>query len=375
MINRTRRKSSRTTINSDKYCDLPEKQLSENRYKQSKLPLRFLGRTTRKPELSFILNNDLSAKFVYQKEDNLEFLFQFKWPDLGQLVNLYCDKSLLQDLKVKYVDRPKLTKKQEEDHVIWVAILKSHLQKAIRRGQTDLALATANLMFDICPLKLFRRLPIIMIEDVYLDLNCATLIWLMVYFSDRLSRCFKNDQRIKLNQRIRNFILSEVFHLCQHSVKDEIAYVQDCQKRLKSWEIKSEGQTGDQIYSLQLRKIYGGMKGDLEMIDQYSLRWLLEKNSLLIQPDFKEFDINQLIKLTRQNFILSAIDFHCCPWILEKLKTNLLKSDVIKETIWHTSSCLNYRVDYTPCNDYVKTFYLFRNKWLSLARDILEKYL
>jgi len=382
MINRTKRKNSSyySTQNSDRYRDLPEKQMSQNRYKQSKLPLRFLGKSKRKPELNFIMDNNFHSHFIYRdrkNEDNADqFIFQFKWPELGQMVNLCCDRAILPDLEIEYIEG---SNKQEDDQVVWEAVLKSHLQKTIRRGKTDKALATANLMFDLCPLKLLRRLPIIMIEDVCLDLNCSTLVWLMVYFSDRLSRCFKNDQRIRLKPRIRNLILSEVYHLCQCPIKDEILYVSDCQKKLKSWESNcrnGEAEGFNQIYALQLRKIYGGMKGDLEMMDQYCLKWLKDPSSM-VRPEFREFN-DQLKKLTRKNFIIEAIDFHCCPWILDQLNSNtsnLISCEVIKETIWHASSCLNYRVNYTPCDAYVKTLQIFKDVWFKMAREVLHKYL
>jgi hypothetical protein len=128
----------------------------------------------------------------------------------------------------------------------------------------------------------------------------------------------------------------------------------------------------NQILSLQLRKLYGGMNGDMVMIDQYSLVWLKREkdhSTELKTPVLNEY--NTPFRLTTENFVLEAIDFHPCPWIIGDLKRDSnLGFDETRKSIWHNYSSVNYRIEQT-----VEDCPVYRDKWMELARGILSKYL
>ena len=73
----------------------------------------------------------------------------------------------------------KPTLENENFGSLYDSFLLSHLQKAIRRKNNRAAIFTADLLLEISPLKLLRRLPIIMIEDTFPHHSFTTLVWLI----------------------------------------------------------------------------------------------------------------------------------------------------------------------------------------------------
>src|SRR3990172_6996183 len=59
-----------------------------------------------------------------------------------------------------------------------VGMMKSHLQKCLRRQATDLAVKSAYHLLKMEPAALFRRLTVIVLEDVFLLEGYGTLVWL-----------------------------------------------------------------------------------------------------------------------------------------------------------------------------------------------------
>lgn len=389
MISRTKRNNSRHSSDlRPGAMVLPS--VSQNRYKQTKLPLRFLNNRRRESELNFVLNSNFEGAFLstqeVQEKGEYQFLFQFKWVDLKQFVNVYCFSGWLKDLEIKVVEGSRRrTEKELERDRLWFSILKSHLQKAVRRGLTGVALATCRKMLEVCPVELLRRLPIIMIEDVQMDACVPTLIWLMVYYSDRLSRCFTHDSSIKLSDRVVNWVYSVVEHWCRWTVYDAIEY------KNEEWNWRAEVDKIDDrsirdcLYALQVRASYGGMGGDLEMLRQYTRLWCQrwtddssKSDWMLAKPVIKDYDRSEILELTRENFILEAIDFHPCPWFLDRLfesSPSYLSRQVIQDVIWHTCSAVNYRRERGICRDYQITLTLFRTKWMRLATEVRNRYL
>tara|TARA_R100001163_G_C5068178_1_gene208076 strand:- start:2141 stop:3343 length:1203 start_codon:yes stop_codon:yes gene_type:complete len=399
MINRSRRKNSKYHDRKSSWGDYDRSGsvktdesvigLSQNRYKQTKLPLSIIGKKP-KPELQFILNEDFSTSWSLNKPtSDFIFLFQFKWNDLRQTVNLSCNRNIIDDLKnIKLINRPKEIIFSKD--VVWEAILKSHLQKCIRRGYLDLALSTTNLLFDLCPIKLLRRLPIIMIEDVCLNTHLDSYVWLMIYYSDIIPKININQHElVVLSTNVRNFLLSGVEHLCLEQNKDSIKYNENYDQELINLKLNYKNQINknnllkcNSIFGLQLRKLYGGMIGDQNMLDQFTLSWRNKFNNsnnenLIKTPSIKEYNPNDIIKLDYSNFITDAVDFHPCPWILDRIKSEYewLTIQSIKETIWHASSCTNFRNNYIPSKAYFDTFKLIQPKLKRIVQKILSKYL
>ena len=72
----------------------------------------------------------------------------------------------------------KLGKEKTEKKVI--PLLKSNLQKAVRRKKTEIAINSLRMLIRLDPLNLMRRLPIIIVEDTELHDSITIPVWMML---------------------------------------------------------------------------------------------------------------------------------------------------------------------------------------------------
>lgn len=127
------------------------------------------------------------------------------------------------------------------------------------------------------------------------------------------------------------------------------------------------------IYSLSFRLSYGGMKGDMGMIQYLIDLWItrFKKNEYhhtydkikIIDFNVKNIKINQIL--------LEAVDFHCYPQIINKIKSiNLeLEEEDIKKAIWYNRSCYNHRqIIKTNLLDIIEKKY--SNIWDIIKNDV-----
>ena len=77
-------------------------------------------------------------------------------------------------------------------------LIKSNLQKAVRRCDNQIAIQSALVLIQMAPMELLRRLPIIYIEDVCLMDSYSIVVWLMMADKD-YSALKKRDIDIILN--------------------------------------------------------------------------------------------------------------------------------------------------------------------------------
>ena len=73
----------------------------------------------------------------------------------------------------------KQKKKSLKSDIINEKILKSNLQKCIRRGYTDKALRTANQYMEVNMVSFLRRISVIILEDVVLHESFNVIMWLI----------------------------------------------------------------------------------------------------------------------------------------------------------------------------------------------------
>lgn len=332
----------------------------QKKYRQTKLSLR-LGKSI---DLTFHLNNQGEAHFFQQSVKDEVYLFQVKWPEMDQLLNITCDKKIYQTFQIvesttissNKISTPDQLKKNIKTKLnpTLTNILKSHLQKNIRQQQTKLALQTTIDLIDGQQLiPLLRRLPIIVVEDTYLFRKFPTLIWLMTYYGQNKTQT--------LNQYWRLWILQLVILLCQETkIKDTLGKLSEFNLKTELKKLNNLS-TEDQalIYALQLRKVYGGMNCDQQMLNWFSYVWsnrLLKKSDESIEildrnwPKINLQLIDQLKPLSIKNFNLAAVDFHPCPQLLTNLKKIYpeFSIDQLKSSIWYASSCINTREEQLP---------------------------
>jgi len=199
-----------------------------------------------------------------------------------------------------------------------VSVLKSNLQKCVRRRCVAEALATARQFLYQDPNEMLRRLPIIMCEDAMLcpSLFCE-LVWLMAAVS----------KGYVLNADDGGVVLRAV----QTALDAHGRYNLDVVEEAPEGPVEGNDATD---LAFRLRIAYGGMMGDAEMLERLRFRFATGTLPCVAAStthgDVERFD-------PRRHLIPYAIDFHCFPGLL-KANPYLTKGAVW----WHWSS-LNVR--------------------------------
>jgi hypothetical protein len=247
--------------------------------------------------------------------------------------------------------------------------LKSHLQKCVRKQDDILAIPTCYHLLKLDINELIRRLPIIMLEDTFLHESFTTLIWLMVALSTK---------KFKIKRYIYEWILGIVYILCITKNKDNICNElnDNMISDLNIMELLNSYKYLDQtelslLYSMHIRISYGGLKGDLEMINLFLNIWknrfiykLEEVNNIQIKP------ITIYVKeLSIEEWDLSAIDYHCNSKFLEYIskKYDDIEINELKKIIWNHSSSINSREKKNKKYDITEI-----NKWNEI-KDYVKK--
>lgn len=235
-----------------------------------------------------------------------------------------------------------------------IAYLKSHLQKCIRKQNDTWALPTSYHFMRLNEIEFLRRLPIIMLEDVFLHESFTTIIWIMIAVS---------STKFKMQKYIYDYIFGIIYVLCQIDKKDNITFDDDNNDSIvlessSITEIIDSYSTSNLkdneislLYSIHMRISYGGMKGDMIFLEKVASIWFkrfkyntLKVNNIIVRPIL----IISISEMSLGNWDLSAIDFHCNNKLLEYInkKYETIPIDEIKKLIWMNSSRTNTRINY-----------------------------
>ena len=205
--------------------------------------------------------------------------------------------------------------------------LSSHLQKCIRRMNTIKSIQTAKHFINLDLNSFLRRLPIIMLEDVCIHESFSILIWLMIAIS----------KKFQIKNEIIQWLLGIVYYLSQETKKQ--FYLNHDRKEL-------DFNKNDHIIyqTLHFRKKYGGMKGDMNMIEYY--KHLFNQDKLEIKNDKINLMKLYIDDLEYKDWIYQANDFHCNRFIIHKIKIYFpeYSEEILKRLIWIYSSSYNKRI-------------------------------
>ena len=221
-----------------------------------------------------------------------------------------------------------------------ISFLKSHLQKCIRLGLIDKSIITAYLLMENNMIEFLRRLPIIILEDVHIIQDIDIIVWFMIM-----------SDIITIPESFKKWCLYLIKYLCKCTKKNFY------DKSLENVNYNNLNNLKDRdkstIYSLMIRKSYGGMKGDILMINFLIEHWIKNLNNDFILEKINPKNITILNSLHPDLYELSAVDFHCYTKILDILHNHYPQYDIetIKNTIWIKSSSINYRTSNTNTNE------------------------
>ena len=222
----------------------------------------------------------------------------------------------------------------------------SHLQKSIRRKKNRSSIYTADLLLEISPLKLIRRLPIIMIEDTYCHESFTTLVWLMcLMIIKKENYCLHENQK--------RWILGVVYLMSILNYNETIYYDKldfiFSNNLTKIHNIKNKN-IQDIIYSLETKRCYGKIKNDDLMFQSYINKYLegfqyetdIWKSIFFIK--IKPI-LTKKIKFQQKEWLLEGYDFHCNRFLLTSLTEEYPEytEEEHKDAIWYESSSVNFR--------------------------------
>jgi len=305
----------------------------------------------------------LNGVWLDKKPDKINFQKELSWDKLKKGFK-YTLCGYFPNINEKFI----LTKEKK----YWNGpYLKSHLQKCIRQMETLKALKTASHFIHLDLVGFMRRLPIIMLEDVYLNKCFSTIIWLMVAFSS-------TDFTIK--KYILEYLLGVIYLLCNIDKHDKLLnndnFIINDLNFIKKYNRLKEDKCSV-LYSLTMRKHYGGMNGDMDMIDKYIYKWYNKFNMLSEEDKIYNFNIkpinDNMEELLLKEWNLNAIDFHCSN-IIDYLvkKYDFFSIEELKKIIWYSLSCKNKRLNqknpYEREFNKIKEYIVHVQKFLLLSK-------
>jgi len=292
-----------------------------------------------------------------------------------------------QNMKPKSFLKNDFNQTQFLDNKNIISCLKSHLQKCIRRNLLGQAIYTADLYMDIDIEDFLRRLTIIMIEDCFFHSSYIELIWFMIAF---------NSKNLKLNKLLKEYLLGVVYFMIKETKYRESYYMEkesvNFSNLIFDMDNKGNRQYISFIYSILIRKSFGGMECDMKMLERSALIWY---NRLMKENIDKNIDIFLKKKicpitiykdqLNKEDWFLGAIDFHTHPNILKWLKEKFedYEEEDIKNAIWYFQSSINYRKFYNELEEFYYNKNICQQKekykqiWESIQKDLysMRKYL
>ena len=275
--------------------------------------------------------NSPTAKWMSDKPEIVDYESTVSWRGTGTTIILCCvDDNSGRSIFPNYTTHYN------------VPLLKSLLQKSIRRQIDDLALMCAKqlIMTDID--SFLRRLFVIMLEDVQLHQCCSGVIWLT-------SAVTKGYQ---ITYRQVDWLMGLVKYLCHDNHKFYKRFVHYPNINVKGF-LKMVDMTPIDdtqrtiIYSIMYRYSYGGMKPDLDMFYYYANNYLGQfiDHIQLEYVAFAPININDIKPLRVGDILINSVDFHCYPQMITIIHNKFpeLTDAEIHDTIWECNSKTNTR--------------------------------
>lgn len=290
-------------------------------------------------------------------------------------------KSLRADIIVatNYVGPPFMFEGRDASGYTNKSYLKSHLQKVIRRSNPTKAIKTAWHYLNLDMTDFLRRLAIIAVEDALPLEGYSAIIWFMVATSKGYN--LSNEQIC--------WLLGYVYDLalCKHYEQYAHDSAEIDPKNLRGIRLRSLSQSGrDTAYSILFRIPYGGMAGDRRMCrvtgELWAARYNSESRYVELLKRENKFVTPPTVPLKHSEWVIAAIDFHCCPNIVTAMweKHDEYSEDQIREAIWHCSSSMTdkelltedrHQRDATDAR--MEVWKTIKKDFLSYAKFMLDK--
>ena len=206
-----------------------------------------------------------------------------------------------------------------------IPYLKSHLQKCVRKGLAPQAVATTKQLLKLSVVECVRRLAVIMVEDVALHPQAmGVLLWWTVVLAHRLKgrgqgatlRC------VDVPLWLCEWLLGLVHVLCAHPVFVRLPNVLPRAtpwQRLLALDTTTDPTAShrDTLCSLYLRATYGGLKGDVALLEQAAEALGRGDTAGMLTAPIQPVVWDSVGALPAHAWDLDAIDFHVVPRLFE----------------------------------------------------------
>jgi hypothetical protein len=224
-------------------------------------------------------------------------------------------------------------------HSYSVPVLKSNLQKAVRRGNSDAATSTVYQLLQQgheSQTELFRRLPIILLEDTLLQTSILSRwTWWMMAHSKGWKLSLPEIQQL----------LGDIVWICGSKHRDHLSK-QESPISLLGLDAIQCIQKKTALFSIWIRSHWGGMNGDMAWLRGLFTSWLSRTSewSFVSSECPPAQPIPNSLELLDIHKLPEAIDFHCCTAMKSDLANRYgISESEIQEAIWWHRSELNVR--------------------------------
>lgn len=297
-----------------------------------------------------VKNNQLSVSFVKNEKEG-KLLRKQRLVSQGILLHflLVSDSSeILEDVGLR-----------SKENKTEIPLLKSGLQKCVRRQQTDDAMAIAKRLIQISFPVFLRRWVIIVTEDSRITADIAIVCWLDLYFDHS-----NIDSKFPYKS-VCNWMMSHVNYITKLDLVPEnwcenwSKYEKSSNQRLWFGDKENKRKILD---LLKNNDQYSSVVFGLALYDERTKYFLCSDGPMMKSTINGIIEAKNVLNITHdktvlwddvffsfQNIPLAAVDFHINPYFCETAIIRLqaydiiLTEDEIKKILWVKRSGVNYR--------------------------------
>ena len=236
---------------------------------------------------------------------------------------------------------------------VHIPVLKSNIQKSVRRGNTTTAVESTKLALLAKPEEVLRRIPVIAVEDAALIKGYSTIVWLMMSLKYR-----------PLSQVDAEFVCGYVAALtgCR-----EVFAVGRQEKVTRGEITKMESSVArTEVLAVYHRARYGGMMCDTRLLTAAAASYYLKPENIVTVRRLPQVDVS--IVDVCVSILPESIDFHPFPRIVNSIvSASGLTKELVKQMIWQAESGVNIRKPRTLDESHIAK--------RSSSWDIIDEYL
>lgn len=240
-------------------------------------------------------------------------------------------------------------------------ILKSLMQKAVRRRLSSAAIFCATELLMVDQEAFYRRMPVVIIEDSILHPGLNELVWFMLALTVGYTpRTEDYEQSLRIVQQVCSSPLQDTISWGDEDDFGNKSIPPSIEALLERADRLGDAREATVIRAMLCRASFGGMKGDTLMLRRASALWLNRfsyrsfecstNNSAPVTwmqalESLHGMGTHEFKLLKAPSIPIAGIDFHVSPWLMEKLSILVpgANEDSLRSAMWFLHSSINGR--------------------------------